>query len=184
MSCTVALATDYVTNTASGSYQDYRGTFTPPAGCPGPWAKVVLNFTGRESGRQYDRAGDVRFGGARIFFTSTPEPDPDGITWHAQKDVTEYTPSADHFLLPAQATAGENVTVSDTAESNPVFSSTLADSTDGSGVLSEYDNGQYRLANGADRQTYDDRDSTGVCYQHRVSAAQGYVTSDGLDTTC
>lgn len=90
-SCTVTLASDYVTNTASGAPQDYHGTFTPPAGCPGPWAKVVLHWTGQEAGRQYDRAGSITLGGAEIFFTSTPEPDPAGITWHAEKDVTEYT---------------------------------------------------------------------------------------------
>jgi hypothetical protein len=90
-SCTVSLATDYVTNSPSGAAQDFNGTFDPPAGCPGPWAKVVLHFTGRESGRQFDRAGGITMGGAEIFFTSTPEPDPDGITWHAQKDVTEYS---------------------------------------------------------------------------------------------
>jgi hypothetical protein len=90
-SCTVNLATDYVTNDASGAPQDFNGTFTPPSACPGPWAKVVLSFTGTEAGRQFDRAGDIAFGGAQIFFTSTPEPDPNGITWHAQKDVTEYS---------------------------------------------------------------------------------------------
>ena len=90
-SCTVSLATDYVTNDVSGAAQDYHGTFDPPTGCPGPWAKVVLHFTGHEAGRQYDRAGSITMGGAEIFFTSTPEPDPDGITWHAQKDVTEYS---------------------------------------------------------------------------------------------
>lgn len=90
-SCTVTLATDYVTNDSSGAYQDYNGTFTPPAGCPGPWAKVVLHFNATEAGRQYDRAGEIVLGGAWIFFTSTPEPDPDGIAWHADKDVTEYS---------------------------------------------------------------------------------------------
>jgi hypothetical protein len=89
-SCTVNLATDYVTNDASGAYHDYHDTFTPPVNCPGPWAKVVLHFTAREAGRQYDRAGDIDFGGAWIFATSTPEPDPDGITWRVDKDVTDY----------------------------------------------------------------------------------------------
>jgi hypothetical protein len=73
-SCTVTLADDYVTNDAAGNAQDYDGTFAPPASCAGPWAKVVLNWTGREAGRQYDRAGGITFGGAQIFFTSTPDP--------------------------------------------------------------------------------------------------------------
>jgi len=90
-SCTVVLANDYVTNSPTGDAQDYHGTFAPPSSCPGPWARVVLNWTGHEAGRQFDRAGGITLGGAQIFFTSTPEPDPDGITWHAQKDVTEYT---------------------------------------------------------------------------------------------
>jgi hypothetical protein len=90
-SCTVTLATDYVTNGSSGAYQDDNGTFTPPAGCPGPWSKVVLHFSATEAGRQYDRAGQIEVGGAWIFFTSTPEPDPDGIAWHVDKDVTEYS---------------------------------------------------------------------------------------------
>jgi hypothetical protein len=90
-SCTVTLATDYTTNAANGSYQDDDGTFTPPAACPGPWSKVVLHFSATEAGRQYDRAGEIVLGGAWIFFTSTPEPDPDGIAWHVDKDVTEYS---------------------------------------------------------------------------------------------
>jgi Peptide N-acetyl-beta-D-glucosaminyl asparaginase amidase A len=90
-SCTVTLATDYTTNAPNGAYQDDNGTFAPPAGCPGPWAKVVLHFSATEAGRQYDRAGEIVLGGAWIFFTSTPEPDPDGIAWHVDKDVTEYS---------------------------------------------------------------------------------------------
>src|SRR5437764_4200038 len=90
-SCTVTLATDYVTNTSTGAYQDDNGTFAPPAGCPGPWAKVVLHFSATEAGRQYDRAGEIVLGGVWIFSTSTPEPDPDGIAWHVDKDVTEYS---------------------------------------------------------------------------------------------
>jgi hypothetical protein len=90
-SCTVTLATDYVTNTSSGAYQDDDGTFTPPAGCPGPWAKVVLHFSATEAGRQYDRAGQIELGGAWIFFTSTPEPDPNGIAWQVDKNVTDYS---------------------------------------------------------------------------------------------
>jgi len=90
-SCTVTLATDYVTNDSGGAYQDDNGTFTPPTGCAGPWSKVVLHFSATEAGRQYDRAGQIEVGGAWIFFTSTPEPDPDGIAWHVDKDVTEYS---------------------------------------------------------------------------------------------
>ncbi|MEV6008057.1 peptide-N4-asparagine amidase [Streptomyces sp. NPDC051976] len=72
--------------------QPYTGTVTPPADCPGPWAKVVLTWSGSVAGRQYDRLAGVWIGGAEVLRTSTPEPDDDGITWHVDKDVTAFTP--------------------------------------------------------------------------------------------
>jgi hypothetical protein len=72
--------------------QPYTGTVTPPAHCPGPWSKVVLNWSGSVAGRQYDRLAGVWIGGAEVFRTSTPEPDDDGITWQVEKDITAFTP--------------------------------------------------------------------------------------------
>jgi hypothetical protein len=72
--------------------QPYTGTVTPPAACPGPWAKVVLTWSGSVAGRQYDRLAGVWIGGAEVLRTSTPEPDDDGITWHVDKDITSFTP--------------------------------------------------------------------------------------------
>jgi len=72
--------------------QPYTGTVTPPAACPGPWAEVVLTWSGSVAGRQYDRLAGVWIGGAEVLRTSTPEPDDDGVTWHVDKDVTSFTP--------------------------------------------------------------------------------------------
>jgi Peptide N-acetyl-beta-D-glucosaminyl asparaginase amidase A len=72
--------------------QPFTGTVTPPAGCPGPWTKVVLDWTGTVAGRQYDRLAGVWLGGAEILRTSTPEPDPAGITWHVAKDISSFIP--------------------------------------------------------------------------------------------
>jgi hypothetical protein len=70
----------------------FTGTVTPPAACPGPWAKVVMDWTGSVAGRQYDRLAGVWLGGAEIFRTSTPEPDPAGISWHVAKDISAFIP--------------------------------------------------------------------------------------------
>lgn len=77
---------------AASYYQPYVGTWSPPAGCPGPWSKVVLTLSGSVAGRQYDRISGIWIGGAEVMRTSTPEPDPAGISWQVQKDVTEYSP--------------------------------------------------------------------------------------------
>lgn len=78
----------------ANSYSDgpYTGTVTPPKECPGPWNKVVLTWSGSVQGRQYDRLGQVFIGGAEVFRTSTPEPDPDGIHWTVEKDITPFSP--------------------------------------------------------------------------------------------
>jgi hypothetical protein len=58
----------------------------------GRWAEVVLDVTGTETGRQYDRLLEIFDGASQIFLGVTPEPTPAGITWHAQKDITGYLP--------------------------------------------------------------------------------------------
>jgi hypothetical protein len=64
-------------------------TVTLPSGA---FSKVVLDVTGTESGVQYDRLCEVFDGATQIFLGVTPEPTPQGITWHVSKDVTGYLP--------------------------------------------------------------------------------------------
>ena len=63
----------------------------PPPGCPGPWAKVGLGFTGSVAGVQYDRAGALWLGGVELLRTTTPEPDAPGISWVVDRDLTAYS---------------------------------------------------------------------------------------------
>lgn len=72
--------------------QPFAGTLSPPSACPGPWSKVVLDWSGSVAGRQYDRLAGVWIGGAEVFRTSTPEPDPAGISWHVDADISRFIP--------------------------------------------------------------------------------------------
>src|SRR2546423_5723962 len=72
-------------------YSTFVSAYAPPAGCPGPWAKVVLRLDGAVKGRQFDRLGWLTIGGGMVFKTSTPEPSPGGITWSVEKGVSGYT---------------------------------------------------------------------------------------------
>ncbi|WP_110670152.1 peptide-N4-asparagine amidase [Streptomyces tateyamensis] len=87
--CTVtAMQHDF----ANSYGQPFTGTLTPPADCAGPWNKVVLDWSGSVAGRQYDRLAGVWIGGAEVLRTSTPEPDPSGISWHVDQDLTPFVP--------------------------------------------------------------------------------------------
>ncbi|WP_309550436.1 peptide-N4-asparagine amidase [Streptomyces argyrophylli] len=85
-SCQVTLA-----DARFRDFTPYRGAYTPPEGCGDRWSKVVLRLDGEVKGRQYDRLGYLHVGGVEILRTSTPEPSPDGIAWHVEKDVTRYS---------------------------------------------------------------------------------------------
>ncbi len=87
--CTVtAMAHDF----ANSYGAPFTGTLAPPAACPGPWSKVVLDWTGSVAGRQYDRLINVYIGNTEVFRSSTPEPSPTGISWHVAKDISAFIP--------------------------------------------------------------------------------------------
>lgn len=85
--CTVKLYSDEAFN----DYSAHPISYAPPAGCKGPWAKVVLNldFTVTE-GRQYDRTASLYLGNANIFYGTTAEPRSTlSPSWHVERDVTD-----------------------------------------------------------------------------------------------
>jgi Peptide N-acetyl-beta-D-glucosaminyl asparaginase amidase A len=86
-SCTVQIVDHQFVN-----FDNYVNTFKPPAGCAGPWTKVVLHLDGAVKGRQFDRLGWLTIGDVMVFKTSTPEPSPEGIRWSVEKDISGYAP--------------------------------------------------------------------------------------------
>jgi hypothetical protein len=68
--------------------------YTPPAGCPGPWAAVVFEADWSvDPGVQYDRTANIWIAGANIFFGTTAEPSQNFMrTWHTESNLTEYSP--------------------------------------------------------------------------------------------
>ena len=68
-------------------------TYTPPADCPAPWAKVIVaaDFTVTK-GIQFDRTANIWIGPTNIYFGTTSEPDPnDSRHWHVERDLTDYS---------------------------------------------------------------------------------------------
>jgi hypothetical protein len=68
-------------------------SYAPPAGCPGPWAKVVFtaDFT-VTAGRQFDRTAAFYLGHASIYYGTTAEPRATlSPSWHVERDVTDLT---------------------------------------------------------------------------------------------
>jgi hypothetical protein len=68
-------------------------TYTPPADCPGPWAKVILESDiNLNAGIQYDRTANYWLGPVNIYFGTTAEPSPsEGPSWHIENDLTDYS---------------------------------------------------------------------------------------------
>ena len=66
--------------------------FVPPADCPGPWSRVVLEADfDVTAGRQFDRTGIINLGGVNLFTGTTMEPRRAlAPSWHAERDVTDY----------------------------------------------------------------------------------------------
>ena len=72
-------------------YNDKHYTFTPPADCKGPFAKVVFSPDFNvSSGRQFDRTARFFLGGANIYFGTTAEPRAAlSPSWHVERDITD-----------------------------------------------------------------------------------------------
>ncbi len=68
-------------------------SYAPPSGCPGPWAKVVLESDiNLNAGIQYDRTANFWLGPVNIYFGTTSEPSPsEGPSWHIESDLTDYS---------------------------------------------------------------------------------------------
>ena len=85
--CTVNL----FSNLAFADYNTKNFTYTPPADCAGPYAKIVFaaDFTVTK-GRQYDRTAQFYIGGANVFFGTTAEPRAAlSPSWHVENDITD-----------------------------------------------------------------------------------------------
>jgi hypothetical protein len=85
--CTVPL----FTNEKFADFNTKTFGYAPPAGCPGPWSKVVFtaDFT-VTAGRQFDRTAQFFLGGANIYFGTTAEPRATlSPSWHVERDVTD-----------------------------------------------------------------------------------------------
>jgi hypothetical protein len=85
-------------------------SYAPPSGCPGPWAKVVLEADINVSpGIQYDRTANFWLGPVNIYFGTTSEPSPsEGPSWHIENDLTDYS-SIFHVPQSGQADIGNTL---------------------------------------------------------------------------
>jgi Peptide N-acetyl-beta-D-glucosaminyl asparaginase amidase A len=87
--CEVTLLSDQ----AFDDFNNKNFSFTPPGECRGPWAKVILTADfSIQPGVQFDRTGQLFFGGVNIYFGTTAEPlATETDTWHVERDLTDYS---------------------------------------------------------------------------------------------
>ncbi len=80
-------------NFAFADFSPKPFSFTPPAACPGPWARIVLNADfSIQAGRQFDRTAEIWIGGVNVYFGTTSEPSGNvARAWHIERDLTDYT---------------------------------------------------------------------------------------------
>ncbi|HEX7642638.1 MAG TPA: peptide-N4-asparagine amidase [Burkholderiaceae bacterium] len=80
-------------NQAFADFNSHSFGYTPPASCPGPWSKVVLEVDlSINAGRQYDRTAHIWLGGVNIYTGTTAEPSSkEGPNWHVERDLTDYS---------------------------------------------------------------------------------------------
>ncbi|MGO8796064.1 MAG: peptide-N4-asparagine amidase [Candidatus Sulfotelmatobacter sp.] len=80
------------TGAAFYDFNNENFDYTPPAACPGPWAKVILEADiNLNAGIQYDRTANFWLGPVNIYFGTTAEPSAIGPSWHVENDLTDYS---------------------------------------------------------------------------------------------
>ncbi len=93
-------------NLAFADFTPKTYSYTPPAGCPGPWSKVVFtaDFT-VTAGRQFDRTAAFYLAHANIYYGTTAEPRATlSPSWHVERDVTDLS-----VLFKTAATGEANI---------------------------------------------------------------------------
>ncbi len=119
--CTVSL----FSNQQFVNYNNLSFSYTPPAGCKGPWSKVVLTADFNVSaGRQYDRTAKFFLGGANIYFGTTAEPRSAlSPSWHIERDITDLSALL-ATAQPGVASIGNFVGISGGVDYNGIITST------------------------------------------------------------
>ena len=86
--CTVTL----YSNLTFADFSPKPFTYTPPAACSGPWAKVVLETDfSVTTGRQFDRTAQIAIGHVNVYYGTTSEPSSTlAPSWHVERDLTDY----------------------------------------------------------------------------------------------
>jgi hypothetical protein len=87
--CRVSLFSAYIFD----NFNAQSFTYTPPADCPAPWAKVILNASfSISAGIQYDRTANIWIGDTNVYFGTTAEDQPHvGRDWQVERDLTDYS---------------------------------------------------------------------------------------------
>src|SRR5436305_5195611 len=98
--CVVQLFQNFVADktTKAEGFAPQPFSYNPPGNCPGPWAKVVIAADySVEAGHQLDRTTDIFIGAAIMLYGVSMEPSAaEGKTWHAERDVTDFTAILEH----------------------------------------------------------------------------------------
>ena len=100
--CTVQL----FQNLEFADYNVKSFNYAPPAGCAGPWEKVVFtaDFT-MTAGNQFDRTAQFSLGTTNLYFGTTAEPTQTlSPSWHVESDVTDLS-----ALLKSAQTGSANL---------------------------------------------------------------------------
>jgi hypothetical protein len=176
--CVVPLFSGYTFAHFSDTAQTF--TLTPPAGCAGPWSKIVFEADFSETkGRQFDRTASIYVANTNIYFGTTPEPlHAVGNTWHIERDVTDYA-----ALLATQQT-GTIVLQNCTTDCPPPYNTELT------GVFTVNANLEFYPAEGQQQDDHAGRTPDQVLPLEQVNSSGGinlpaflFSPTDQLATT-